>query len=110
MIKRRLTKSITNDSVDRIYDAIIASGAYGAKLCGAGGGGFFVALIAPERSKILGTMVAPLAVIPIDIDVDGTHSPSSSKCNANIGRKTIAKKQFVFPRPANRLLISSRKL
>ncbi len=72
LIKRRLTKSITNDSVDRIYDAIIASGAYGAKLCGAGGGGFFVALISPERSKVLEAMVAPLAVIPIDIDVDGT--------------------------------------
>jgi D-glycero-alpha-D-manno-heptose-7-phosphate kinase len=32
-IKRRLTNLITNDDIDRIYDVIIASGAYGAKLC-----------------------------------------------------------------------------
>ena len=72
-IKRRLTKSITNDSIDRIFDAIMASGAHGAKLCGAGGGGFFVALIPPERRRQLEAAVAPLSVIPIDIDVDGTR-------------------------------------
>lgn len=72
LIKRRLTKSITNESIDRIFEAIMASGAYGAKLCGAGGGGFFIALIPPERRKQLEAAVAPLAVVPIDIDVDGT--------------------------------------
>jgi len=55
-----------------IYDAIMASGAHGAKLCGAGGGGVFVALIPPEQRKQLEHAVAPLSVIPIDIDVDGT--------------------------------------
>jgi D-glycero-alpha-D-manno-heptose-7-phosphate kinase len=71
-IKRRLAKAITNDSINEIYDAIMASGAHGAKLCGAGGGGFFVALIPPEQRKQLEHAVAPLSVIPIDIDVDGT--------------------------------------
>ncbi len=71
-IKRRLSASVTNDEIDRVFDAIIASGAYGAKLCGAGGGGFFLALISPEKRKRLEAAVAPLSVIPIDIDVDGT--------------------------------------
>jgi hypothetical protein len=71
-IKRRLAKAITNDSINEIYDAIMASGAHGAKLCGAGGGGVFVALIPPEQRKQLEHAVAPLSVIPIDIDVDGT--------------------------------------
>jgi len=71
-IKRRFSTSISNESIDRIFEAIIASGAYGAKLCGAGGGGFFIALISPERRKNLEAAVAPLSVIPIDIDVDGT--------------------------------------
>ena len=71
-IKRRLAKAITNDSINEIYDAIMASGAHGAKLCGAGDGGFFVALIPPEQRKQLEHAVAPLSVIPIDIDVDGT--------------------------------------
>ncbi len=72
LVKRRLTGSITNDSIDQIYAVIMASGAYGAKLCGAGGGGFFIALIPPERREQLTTAIAPLSMIPIDIDVDGT--------------------------------------
>jgi len=72
LIKRQLAKSITNDSIDRTYEAVTAAGAYGAKLCGAGGGGFFIVIIPPERRGRLTAAVAPLAVIPIDIDVDGT--------------------------------------
>jgi D-glycero-alpha-D-manno-heptose-7-phosphate kinase len=71
-IKRSLSKAITTESIDRIFEIIIASGAYGAKLCGAGGGGFFLALISPDRRQQLQTAVAPLSVVPIDIDVDGT--------------------------------------
>jgi len=37
-----------------------------------GGVGVFVALIPPEQRKQLEHAVAPLSVIPIDIDVDGT--------------------------------------
>jgi D-glycero-alpha-D-manno-heptose-7-phosphate kinase len=72
LIKRQLAKLITNESIDRTYAAIMASGAYGAKLCGAGGGGFCVVIIPPERRRQLTAAIAPLAVIPIDIDVDGT--------------------------------------
>ena len=71
-LKRSLAETVSNDSIDRIFDAIMSSGAYGAKLCGAGGGGFFIALVAPDRLEQLRSAVAPLSVIPIDIDVDGT--------------------------------------
>lgn len=71
LIKRRLTRSITNESIDDIYAAIMDAGAYGAKLCGAGGGGFFIALVDAERRSDLAAAVAPRSVIPIDIDVDG---------------------------------------
>jgi D-glycero-alpha-D-manno-heptose-7-phosphate kinase len=71
-LKRGLSHSVSNDEIDRIFDRIIASGAYGAKLCGAGGGGFFLALVPPERLDQLKVAVAPLSVLPIDIDVEGT--------------------------------------
>jgi len=71
-LKRGLSKAVSNDEIDRIFEAIISSGAYGAKLCGAGGGGFFLALIPPDRLDRLRAAVAPLSVLPIDIDVDGT--------------------------------------
>lgn len=71
-LKRGLSKSVSNEEIDRIFEAIMSSGAYGAKLCGAGGGGFFLALVSPDRLDRLRDAVAPLSVLPIDIDVDGT--------------------------------------
>lgn len=82
-LKRGLSKTVSNDEIDRIFEAIISSGAYGAKLCGAGGGGFFLALIPPDRLDRLRAAVAPLSVLPIDIDVDGTTLIYPT----NLGRK-----------------------
>lgn len=71
-IKRGLTARVSNDSVDAVFDAIRRAGAYGAKLCGAGGGGYFVALAPPERHAALAAAVAPLAVLPIAFDTVGS--------------------------------------
>lgn len=71
-IKRSLSDKITTDPIDSLFQTIIGAGAYGAKLCGAGGGGFFMALVPPERQTALARAVAPLTVAPIDVDVDGT--------------------------------------
>ena len=71
-VKRGLSAAISNPRIDALFDAIEFSGAYGAKLCGAGGGGFFLALVPPERQRELRERVAPNAVIPIGIDVHGT--------------------------------------
>lgn len=71
-IKRTLSRDVSNATLDALFETIIASGAYGAKLCGAGGGGFFLALIPPERIPALTKRVAPLSVIPIAVDVDGS--------------------------------------
>lgn len=40
--KRRRSKGISNQAIDRWYDAAIANGAVGGKLVGAGGGGFLL--------------------------------------------------------------------
>ena len=40
--KKRLSSSITNSSIDEIYNNAINKGALGGKLLGAGGGGFFL--------------------------------------------------------------------
>lgn len=71
-VKRQLTKNITSDEIDRIYKAAMGAGAYGGKLCGAGGGGFIMMLCPPDRIKALTAAVSPLSVLPIKIDVQGT--------------------------------------
>jgi hypothetical protein len=50
-IKRTLTQNITNTSLDEIYEAGRRAGALGGKLLGAGGGGFMLFFVAPERRK-----------------------------------------------------------
>lgn len=48
--KKRLSNSITKDSIDEMYVTALKNGATGGKISGAGGGGFFV-LCAPNNSK-----------------------------------------------------------
>jgi D-glycero-alpha-D-manno-heptose-7-phosphate kinase len=71
-IKRSLTKSITNDAIDDLFKTILKAGAYGAKLCGAGGGGYFLALIDRDKIEPLRKAVGDHVVIPISIDTDGS--------------------------------------
>lgn len=71
-IKRSLSDKVSTEEIDQVFRKIVGAGAYGAKLCGAGGGGFFMALVPPERQAALAQALSPLAVVPIDIDVEGT--------------------------------------
>lgn len=71
-IKRGFSGQVSNITIDDLFETILSSGAYGAKLCGAGGGGYFMAIIPPERQQALAAAVYPLAVMPIDIDVEGS--------------------------------------
>lgn len=72
-IKRSLSKSITNSAIDELYKIIMAAGAYGAKLCGAGGGGYFAVLIDPDKKATLSNAVHPLSSIEVQIDVLGSQ-------------------------------------
>ncbi|MBL6857788.1 MAG: kinase [Pelagibacteraceae bacterium] len=48
--KKKLSKSISNSSIDSLYNYALKNGALGGKLLGAGGGGFFL-FYAREKSK-----------------------------------------------------------
>lgn len=51
MIKRKLTSKITTNAIDKIYNDAIKSGALGGKLLGAGGGGFILLFVEPEKQQ-----------------------------------------------------------
>lgn len=47
--KKRVSKSISNNEIDRIYDLAISNGAYSGKVSGAGGGGFMFFMVEPTK-------------------------------------------------------------
>jgi D-glycero-alpha-D-manno-heptose-7-phosphate kinase len=72
-IKRTLTQRITNPAIDEIYEAGLSAGALGGKLLGAGGGGFMVFFVPPERREALRERLKKLLCIPFKFSTRGTH-------------------------------------
>jgi D-glycero-alpha-D-manno-heptose-7-phosphate kinase len=73
MLKRKLTKLISNSSIDNIYQAAINAGAIGGKLCGAGGGGFIILFVPPEKQDSVKDKLKDLLLVPIRFENLGSH-------------------------------------
>ena len=49
--KKSLANNISNPEIDEIYNKALSAGAYGGKLCGAGGGGFLYLVVPIKKHK-----------------------------------------------------------
>lgn len=72
-IKRSLTQKISNVYIDEIYEAGLSAGALGGKLLGAGGGGFMLFYVPPERKAALRTRLKKLVHVPFGFSNKGSH-------------------------------------
>lgn len=72
-MKRQLASAISNAEINRHYDLAIAAGAEGGKLCGAGGGGFLMFIVKPERRERVRQALGHLASVPIGYEVHGSR-------------------------------------
>lgn len=68
-MKRSLASKITNPQIDAWYELARKAGAYGGKLCGAGGGGFLLFVAPPAchdriRAKLAGLKEEPIRFEP----------------------------------------------
>ena len=72
-IKRTLTGKITNPSIDELYSAGISAGALGGKLLGAGGGGFMLFYVPPERRQALRARLQKLLCVPFSFSSKGSQ-------------------------------------
>ncbi len=72
-IKRTLTNKISNANIDEIYEAGLQGGALGGKLLGAGGGGFMLFYVPPERRKELRAKLKNLLCVPFGFSNKGSH-------------------------------------
>jgi D-glycero-alpha-D-manno-heptose-7-phosphate kinase len=72
-IKRTLTPKITSSSIDEIYEAGLSAGALGGKLLGAGGGGFMLFFVSPERREALRMRLKKLLCVPFGFSNRGSQ-------------------------------------
>lgn len=72
-LKRGITTRISTNSLDEIYEKAMSAGALGGKLLGAGGGGFFVFYVEPEKRKSVMQALDKLLYIPFRFEDIGTR-------------------------------------
>ena len=73
-IKRNITNLITNDMIDAIYKTAMKAGALGGKLLGAGGGGFMLFFVEPEKQKKVKEMLGDtLLQVPFSFEDRGSQ-------------------------------------
>lgn len=72
-LKRSLASKITTSEIDRLYSQAIDAGAEGGKLCGAGGGGFLMFIVKPEKREQVRQALSGLAMVPLGYEVHGSR-------------------------------------
>ncbi|MEI8012745.1 MAG: kinase, partial [Candidatus Omnitrophota bacterium] len=72
-IKRTLSSEITTPLVDDIYARAMKAGAWGGKLLGAGGGGFILIFVEPEKKQIVREALKQLLEIPFRFESLGSQ-------------------------------------
>ena len=72
-LKRQTGAAITTNSIDALYDKGIQAGALGGKLLGAGGGGFLVFYVQPEKQAAVKEAMKDLLYVPFRFEDNGTR-------------------------------------
>ncbi len=71
-LKRKTGGKITNGSIDALYERGLKAGAVGGKLLGAGGGGFLLFYVEPDKRENLLKELDELMHVPFQFEDEGT--------------------------------------
>ena len=69
--KKSLSSSVSTSAIDEIYNRAITAGALGGKILGAGGGGFMLFFVPPEKHSAVRSSLAELIEVPFLFEQDG---------------------------------------
>ena len=69
--KKSLSSIVSTSAIDEIYNRAIASGALGGKILGAGGGGFILFFVPPEKQSAVRNSLAELIEVPFSFEQEG---------------------------------------
>lgn len=72
-IKRLLSGKISNPFIDSVYQKAIDAGAIGGKLLGAGGGGFMLFFVQPDKQKYVKEALKDLMHVPFEFESEGAR-------------------------------------
>lgn len=71
-LKRQTGDKISTEGIDLIYERALKAGALGGKLLGAGGGGFFVFYVEPDKQKQVKEAMQGILHVPFRFEDGGT--------------------------------------
>jgi D-glycero-alpha-D-manno-heptose-7-phosphate kinase len=71
--KRKLASGVSNDQIDRAVTRALDAGASGAKLTGAGGGGFLLVICPVERQRAVRRTLEDMRELPVKLDRQGSR-------------------------------------
>ncbi len=72
-LKRQTGAKISTDSIDALYERGIKAGALGGKLLGAGGGGFLLFYVEPDKQESVKKAMSDLLYVPFEFENSGTR-------------------------------------
>ena len=72
-LKRQTGSKISTNSIDVLYEKGIKAGALGGKLLGAGGGGFLVFYVTPDKQIAVREAMKDLLYVPFEFENGGTR-------------------------------------
>lgn len=72
-LKRSLTDKISTSQIDDIYQAARNAGATGGKLLGAGGGGFMIFFVEPDKQKVVQDALRDFLCVPFKFETSGSE-------------------------------------
>jgi len=73
LAKRSLSERVSNPDVDDLYEQARQAGALGGKLTGAGGGGFLLLFVPPDRQPALKDRLRHLLHVPFRFEFSGSQ-------------------------------------
>ena len=71
LLKRELASGITNPALDAMYESALKGGALGGKIAGAGGGGFLMLYVPPEKQASVREALKDFREMPFMFDSHG---------------------------------------
>ena len=72
-LKRQIGSAVSTDCIDILYETGMKAGALGGKLLGAGGGGFLLFYVQPEKQAAVKDAMKDLLYIPFEFETGGTQ-------------------------------------